>query len=102
MPPPGSNITFNITPESAIAVVAAVQITTTKEKVPGIVMTRTTSATTTLALLRPLTVLVATTFSPSLTPQLRPSASLKTIVSPTPGPQGLAPLAEPVTATPEP
>ena len=65
-------------------------------------MTRTTSATTTLALLRPLTVLVATTFSPSLTPQLRPSANLKKTFSPTPGPQGLAPLTTPVITRPAP
>ena len=65
-------------------------------------MTRTASATTTILPLRPPTVLVATLLSPSLTPQLKPSANLKTTLSPAPGLQGSAPLTVPVIATLEP
>ena len=51
-----------------------------------------TSATKTLALLRPPTILATKTLSPSLRTQLKSRTNLKTIVSPTPGPQVLAAL----------
>ena len=65
-------------------------------------MISTASAATIIASLRPPTVLVTTTSSPSSTTQLKPSENLKKILSPTPGPQGLAPLTTPVIATPVP
>ena len=49
--------------------------------------------------MRPHEVLAKTSLSPSLTPQLKPSAGLKTISSPTTGPKGLAPLTTLVTTT---
>ena len=65
-------------------------------------LTSFTSATTPLAPLRPPMVLVATMVSFSLAPQLRPSASLKTIILPTSSPQGLVLITESGVATPAP
>ena len=99
VPPPGGNITFGTTPENTTASTDVVRITTTKEHAPGTLIASTTSATITLAPQRPPTVLVTTELSPSLTPQLKPIVGLKTIVSLTPGPQGLVLLTVPVIAT---
>ena len=102
VPSSGSNFTFNSTPETKTADVVAVQLATPAEKVPGTVMTITTSANATLAPLRPTMVLVTTTLSLSLTPLIISSANVKIIVSPTQGPQGLLPITMPVTTKPAP
>ena len=101
--PPGSNITFNRTLETATAAKEAVQITTKIDQVPGTVMTgATTSATEILAPLKPPIILVVTTFSPYLTPDTILSENPRTTILPTPGSLGLELPTVPVIATPAP